>query len=112
VKRYVDRLICEGRQSKRCNAHGEHSASSARVSYRNSLGDTFGHRIERIIAVSHLPSCTVLVELIDAFTKEPDPAVRKLLALASLRVCAALEERLPSDLLNPMREALSWRLPD
>jgi hypothetical protein len=85
--------------------------SSVRLSYDASLGDTFGHRIERIYAASQSNSSEVLYELVAAFLVEPDPAVRKLLALSAMRVSKAVDVPIPPDELTMVHAAIEWKMP-
>jgi hypothetical protein len=85
--------------------------SSARLSYHASLRDTFGHRIERIHAASQSDNPDVLDDLLAAFAAEPDPAVRKLLALSALRVSKATSVQIPSKVRKAINVAVGWKLP-
>jgi hypothetical protein len=81
------------------------------LSYDASLGDTFGHRIERIYTASQSNGPDVLDDLLTAFGVEPDPAVRKLLALSAVRVSKAADIPIPSKELGAVYAAIEWKMP-
>lgn len=87
------------------------SPAKRSFSHEASLGDTFGHRLERIHAVSRSNDPADLDALLAAFADEPDPAVRKLLALAALRVAGLVGRDLDTVTSERLHEACRWALP-
>ena len=82
-----------------------------RLSHVASLGDTYGHRADRVVEASRSDRSAVLPALIDAFAAEPDPAMRKLLALAVIRVAGRLGRALDPELEAGLEKSVSWTLP-
>lgn len=76
-----------------------------------SLGDTFGHRVERIYAASRSTDPADLDPLLAAFADEPDPAMRKLLALAVMRVAGLVGRGIDAATTERLQEACQWSLP-
>lgn len=87
------------------------SRARRRLSRDESLGDTFGHRVERIHAASRSTALIDLESLLTAFADEPDPAVRKLLALAAFRAAGLIGEELDAATSQELQEACQWALP-
>lgn len=81
-----------------------------RLSYESSFGDTFGHRADRVVAASHRVDAETLAALELALREEPNPAMKKLLALAIMRVLKNRGEGSEQHLRHLLEEAISWRL--